>query len=188
MSYLLRDILSKIAAISLLGIVVFTLFAGLLWPTYQHLQATSERIVTQRTLLGRYLTSTASANAGHTAGDPDEAATLIPVYLPGETDAVRLASLQSTLNDAAKLQNIRLSSTRALEAAEQGGVRLLGLQAQLSADLRPLQALLFDLEKKRPNLIIDGLHIAHAPDTGSGLQPGLNVTFTVLGAAPGKKD
>ena len=99
-----------------------------------------------------------------------------------------LASLQSTLNDAAKAQGIRLSSTRALDAGEQGSVRLLGLQTQLSTELVPLQALLFDLEKKRPNLMIDGLHIMRAPDTGSGRPPGLDVTFTLLGASPEKKD
>ena len=188
MSQFLRSVASKLAAVALLGIVLFGLFVGLIWPAYERLQSLNERITTQRTLLGRYLVNAAPGSPNANSGSPQSSASSAPIYLPGETDSVRLASLQSTLNDAAKAQGIRLSSTRALDAGEQGGVRLLGLQTQLSTELAPLQALLFDLEKKRPNLMIDGLHIMRAPDTGSGRPPGLDVTFTLLGASPEKKD
>lgn len=183
MSHFVRTFLSKLAALALLAGVIFLITSGLIMPTFERLQNLAERIAAQRSLLGRYIANTTSAG-----GKAIEPAFAVPMYLPGETDSVRLASLQSTLNDAAKLQNVRLSSTRALEAGEQNGVRLLGLQTQLSSELAALQAILFDLEKKRPNLMIDGLHIVKSPDTGAARSGGLNVTFTVLGTAPEKKD
>ena len=104
MSQFLRSVVSKLAAVALLGIVLFGLFVGLIWPAYERLQSLNERITTQRTLLGRYLVNAAPGSPNANSGSPQSSASSAPIYLPGETDSVRLASLQSTLNDAAKAQ------------------------------------------------------------------------------------
>ena len=184
---MLNQMLSKLLAIVVLMALLAAGAFGIVMPVWQRVQSADEGIAQQRALLGRYLVVAHGAAAQETRAQ-DIGARPSDVYLPGETDALRLAHLQAVLNDAANNQSIRLASTRVIDISERGGVRLLGLQAQLSGELDPLQKLLYDLEWQRPNLIVDSLTIARGPDGGSVKLPGLDVTFVLAGVAPSKKE
>jgi Type II secretion system (T2SS), protein M subtype b len=180
-----RNAVSKLSALTLLALAVWIAFSCVALPVWQRFHDVNDKILAQRALLGRYVAE--SATAARAANRGPEPQTDIEAFLPGETDALRLAHLQATLNAAASSNQIRLASASALDASEDGGVRLIGIQAQLSTDLGPLQKMLFALEKQQPNLIVDQLHIARAPDagpTGPGNLPTLDVNFVLRGAVP----
>jgi Type II secretion system (T2SS), protein M subtype b len=186
MSAALQLVLSKAAALSILAAVVWGGVSCLAIPVWERFHSVNDRIAAQRELLGRYAAEN-SSNAGvESLGLPKDTDT--QAFLPGETDALRLANLQATLNAAASTNKIRLASASAMESSEDSGVRLAGIQAQLSTDLEPLQKLLFSLEKQQANLIVDSLHIARAADTGPGTAPSglptLDVNFVLRGAVP----
>lgn len=179
-----RRVVSKLAALALLAAVLAGVTFGIALPVIGRFSDLDEKIATQRGLLGRFMTA-GTANSAPQDGLSQTA--IDQTYLAGETDALRLASLQATLNDVAAAQKIRLASTRAMDAVEQGNVRLLGLQVQVSTSLATLQTMLFDVEKSRSNMIVDALHITRAPESAANVPP-LDVTFVLLGATPKKKD
>ncbi len=175
---------SKMAALALLAAVVAGVTFGIVVPMFERFRDLDDKIASQRALLGRFMTAS-TANAEPQDGLSQTA--IEQTYLAGETDALRLASLQATLNDVAAAQKIRFASTRAMDAVDQSSVRLLGLQVQVSTDLATLQKMLFDVEKSRQNMIVDALHITRAPESAANVPP-LDVSFVLLGAAPKKKD
>jgi Type II secretion system (T2SS), protein M subtype b len=178
----------KISALSILAALAAGVTFGIVLPVWERFHELDEKISVQRQLLGRYLSaSTAASTPGSDATQVNQTVA-DQAYLLGETDALRLANLQAILNEVSAAQKMRFASTRAMDAAEQSGVRLLGLQAQLSTELAPLQNMLFDLEKRQKNMIVDGLHITRAPESAAANVPSLDVSFVLLGAAPKKKE
>ena len=180
--------LSKSAAVALLATVVSVIAFGVVFPVRDQFRDIDGRIAGQRSLLGRYMAENKAAITTGGAGNQEMSGTENAAFLSGETDALRLASLQATLNNAASLEKIRLASAQALDSSDDNGVRFLSLRAQLSAELEPLQKMLFHLEKEQPYLIVDGLRIARAPEGGAAHMPGLDVTLLLRGAAPKKKE
>ena len=181
---ILQSAIRKIAALALLGAAIFGAVSGIALPVWQRFRDIDERILDQRNLLGRYQSLSSTDSVASSDVNQVVPAAAEQAFLPGETDALRLASLQATLNDVASLSGVRLASASAIDSSEQNGVRLLSLQAQFSTDIEPLQRMLFDLEKKQLNLIVDGLHVVRAPDGGTQNFPSLDVTLTLRGAAP----
>ncbi len=180
----LPNVFSKLAALALLAAVVAGLSLGVAAPVLERFRDLDTKIAVQRALLGRYGAVLENSSATGTVPGLEQSD---QAFLAGETDALRLAGLQATLNGAAAALQVRFSSTRSLDAVEQEGVRLLGLQVQVSTSLATLQSLLFDVEKRRPNMIVDALHITRAPESAANVPP-LDVTFSLLGAAPKKKE
>ena len=78
----------------------------------------------------------------------------------GETDALRTANLQALITDIAVKHGVRLSSARALPAQERDGLRFIGVQAELDADMPQLQAIMLAFEAQRPYLFIQSLQVA----------------------------
>lgn len=179
------NIVSKLLALGLLAGVVFAVVAGALLPVAARYQDAEQRLADGRQLLGRYLARSVTDVEAERDGQRIAPAT---PYLSGDSDALRLASLQAVLSEAAQAQGIRLASSRAMDASDRGGVRLLGVQVQLSTELDQLQKLLYDLEVQRPGLFVEQLHILRGPDGGTVPLPSLDVTFVVAGAAPSEKD
>jgi hypothetical protein len=186
MSGFIKALLSKLAALAILAALIA---GGVNWivnPLSARLLDSKDHLSEQRTLLGRLQQSAAidkdiAAVAGKGAGGESRA------FLAGETDAIRIAGLQSTLNEAAETAGVRIASARALDPSEKSGLRLLGVMAQFSANLDQVQKILFFLEKQRPNLLVDQLHVASSPQAkGQGL-PALDIAFVLSGAAPLEK-
>lgn len=180
----IKGAISKLAALAILAVVVAGVWNWIVRPLAARLSDAQDRIEVQRELLGRLIAKAKDDAAAINQQSSTATGTAERSFLPGENDSIRISGLQSVLNTAARAANIRLASTRTLEAAERAGVRLLGVQTQLSTDLEQLQKFLLNLEKQQSNLLVDALHIARSPQAaGQGLAA-LDVTVSVYGAAP----
>jgi general secretion pathway protein M len=183
----LRSVFSKVFAVAILialGLGVVTL---LVRPIAGQRTDLDDRIVTQRTLLGR-LISAENAAAKAVSGVEPDAALNGTVFLEGESDAIRLADLQSRLSEAAQSIGARLSSTQPVPPRDDLGVRLIGVQTQLSTTIEQLQKMLFELESAKPLLIIQAVNVSRGPDRDGEEVTELDVRLTVLGATPRAKD
>lgn len=185
MTAAVMNVVRKLVALGVLLAILAIIVAGAVMPAWHRYDVANQSIATGRQLLARYVARPA---LGPEMPVEEISAATRGVYIPGETDALRIANLQETVADAAKLAGIRIASTRVIDTFNRDGVRMIGLQAQLSTELDNLQKLLFDLEKQRSLLFIDGLHIARGPDGGTVKLPALDVTFVVAGAAPEVKE
>ena len=181
---IIKAAISKLAAVAILAVIVIGAVTWIILPLSTRLSEVQDLIEERRLLLGRLIAKGKDDTAAINQQGSTQIGSAERSFLPGENDSIRISGLQSVLNGAARTANIRLASTRTLDAAERAGVRLLGVQTQLSTGLEQLQKFLFDLEQQQPNLLVDALHIARSPQaTGQGLAA-LDITVSVYGAAP----
>jgi Type II secretion system (T2SS), protein M subtype b len=177
----------KILALGILSVLLGGIAFGVLLPAIQSLADRQERLEAQRVLLGRYQ---AEWNAAKDAMERplNSSAKAIDPYLPGDSEALKLARLQALLKDAASAQLIRMASTRAVDPIDRDGVQLLAIQAQLTTELEPLQRLLFALEHRSQNLVIENITVMRGATSATTRASPLDVTLVVAGATPRKKD
>ena len=188
MSGWIKAVVSKIAALAILVGLLSGMANWIVRPLSGRFFDAQDRITEQRGLLGRLALSAATDKDIAAVEGRNGTGSGTRTFLPGETDAVRSAGLQSMLNETAEAAGVRLASTRALDPTVKAGLRLLSVEAQLSANLDQLQKILSDLEKQHPNLVIGQLHIARSPQArGQGL-PALDVNLTLTGATPPLKE
>lgn len=176
---LLRAIVSKALALAIFVSLAYCVFTFVIEPLASQQAELDESITAQRSLLGRLQV------AGLGNGNDRERTSLRDttlVLLEGGSDALRIAGLQSKLNEAAQGIGARLSSTQALPPRELRGVRLIGIQTQLSTTLEQLQKFLFELEAARPLLFVETLSLSRGPDREGQEVSELDVRLTVLGA------
>ncbi len=188
MIFSLRTVLSKALAVAVLVAIGFSFVNLVVKPFAAQRADLEDGIETQRALLGRLLAAENAAATNASSGRKPDLAQKGAVFLEGESDAIRLAGLQSRLSEAAHGIGARLASTQAMPPRDEGGVRLIGVQTQLSATIQQLQKLVFDLETARPVLIVQALHVSRGPDREGQEVTDLDVRLTVLGATPRVKD
>jgi hypothetical protein len=187
MSQRLSPLMHRLAALALLFGVVGAGFALLVLPLIGHFSDLRAEIGRQRELLGRFEAFAANKDSAEAVAEQAKAAMQGGLFLSGETDALRTANLQALVTDVAAKNGIRLSSTRALPVQEQGGLRLIGVQAEFEADLKQLQAITAAVEARRPVLFVQSMQIA--PLNSARRDNGeLKVRFGLFGAvaAPGE--
>ncbi len=183
----LRWLSSKLAAIGLLMGLGFVLVTAVIGPIAAHYSSLQDGIESQRVLLGRLKAATDAAKAAQASGELGRPDSRGPVFLGGESDAIRIAGLQSKLSAAAQDIGARLSSTQPVQAREYDGVRLVGVQTQLSTTLEQLQKFIYGLETARPPLFVDSLNVSRGPDRDGQEVSDLDVRLVVLGATPPEK-
>ena len=183
---LLRQVLSKALALGLLAGAAFLVFTLVVEPLVGRFTSAQERIAEQRALLGRLNTAASQEPATTTTGKPAPSGADGAVFLPGASDAIRVAELQSALSRIAEAEGVQLKSTRSLPPRERETVRMLGVEARLSASIEQVQKILYKLETQRPHLFIEALQItplaAFVPSSAS-TNTALDVRIDVLGAA-----
>ncbi len=183
---LLKSLLSKSVALGLLALILAGLAIGIVQPLAQRLTTAQELIAQQRILLSR-LTAPAQPAAADIATAPANPDTAAIVFLKGDSDAGRIAGLQSRVDEIAQQAGARLSSTQVMTPRETGGLRLLGIETQFSANLDQLQRILFELETQKPYLLIESLNVTRAADAETIERPALDIRIGVAGAAERKK-
>lgn len=168
MTGLLNRILQKLAALTLLAALVSAVYLLAIEPYLGRLAGTQERIAEQRNLLGR-LNASAGADIGIKRAEALAKSGLETApYLTGSSDAVRIAQVQSLANKIAGEEGAQITSVRALPGLERGGIRLVGVEAQLTTTIENLQNILYRLENGQPYLLVDSLHIAPPPVVSEG--------------------
>lgn len=184
MMHLVRAAASRIAAISLPLLVVYALYAWVAEPLLARRADARDSIETQQMLLGR-LQGSPALRAARAGGEPAQPS--VPperIFLPGESDTIRAAGLQSAVRDQAAAAGIRLQSAHAVEPAHEGPIDLIGVEVLFQASLPELQRLLFDLERAEPYLFVESLRVAKAPDSAVRTGKDLDVRLVVAGASP----
>jgi hypothetical protein len=182
MSENLARIMRRLAAIGLLLAAVAFIAAVTVLPLAAHVGELRADIARQRDLLARFAAFAANKGAAEDLAGRSQAAMQSGIFLAGETDALRTANLQAQITDIAEKHGVRLASARALPAHDRDGLRFIGVQAELSADMRQLQAIMLALEAQRPYLFIQSLQVVPA----SGQRPegdDLKVRFGIVAAA-----
>lgn len=183
----LRALISKLLALVLLGVLAYGAVTFVIKPIAAQHADLEDGIATQRVLLGRLEAAAVKAKTAHDLTRRRDPANTGPVFLEGESDAIRISSLQSKLSEVAQSIGARLSSTQAVQARETSGVRLVGVQTQFTATLEQLQRFMFDLETAQPMLFVDTLHVSRGPDRDGQEVSDLDVRLVVLGASPREK-
>ena len=184
MSESLSRILRRLAAIGLLVTALGLVAALVVLPLATYFGELRADIARQRDLLARFEAFAANKGAAEDLAGRSQAAMQSGIFLNGETDALRTANLQALITDIAVKHGVRLSSARALPAQERDGLRFIGVQAELDADMPRLQAIMLAFEAQRPYLFIQSLQVAPVP----GRHPDsddLKVRFGIVAAAPG---
>jgi hypothetical protein len=184
MSESLPRIWRRLAAIGLLLAVVGVVAMLLVLPLATYFNELRADIARQRDLLARFEAFAANKGAAEDLAGRSQAAMQSGIFLTGETDALRTANLQALITDIAVKHGVRLSSARALPAHERDGLRFIGVQAELDADMRQLQAIMLAFEAQRPYLFIQSLQVApvssRRPDSDD-----LKIRFGIVAAAVG---
>jgi hypothetical protein len=185
----LTRILHRIAAVALLAAAIGAVALAVIVPMAEYAGGLRAGIARERELLGRFEAYAANAGAAETLARKSDAARQSGIFLDGETDALRVASLQALVRGVAERQGLRLASARTLPAEDRNGLQLIGMQAELDADLRQLQGILVALETSRPHLFVRSIQVAPAGGQrakGNVLKVRLGIAGAVLTAEGAK--
>ncbi len=180
----------KSLALGLLVGALALIYTGLVQPVMAHFASVDEAIQQERTVLGRLKEI---AEQGDTARDLDRRNKELAasgLLIEGETEAIRAAALQAMVAEAAAARSVRVRSTRVLAPKERDGLALMGVRLQASATPAELQALLYDLESRRPVLFVDSVAISGTSGINAQLpdEPArLEVQFDLYGVVRRQK-
>ncbi len=154
--------LRRCLAAGLLVLALAGLAAVTIWPLMSRLADVQERIEQERLVLGRLLAATGDTGNVLQLEQQAKAARASGLFIEGESESIRLASLQSQLLDIIGSHKVKPRTTRNLPTRERNNLRLVGVQIQLAAPIDRLQRILLDIEGHKPVLLIESLHITSA--------------------------
>jgi Type II secretion system (T2SS), protein M subtype b len=180
----------QVAAVALLVAIVAGVAQLLVVPVFDHVLMLRARIDQERLVLA-HLSSIRSNDATFKEVEQlGNAAGASRLSLDGESDAIRMANLQSLLGGIATVSGVKMRSVRNLPARERHEVRLLGLQLQFAATIEQLQRIIVAIERHRPYLLIETLQITPLQAflaTGAENTGMLETRLEVLGATAREK-
>ncbi len=182
--------LRQIAAVALLLLVIVGVAATTVMPLTARVAELREEVEAERVVLGRFAAVAARSSETAEYERIGRDALESGAYLKGESDALLVSGLQTTLAQLAAANRVRFASTRALPPRERDATRLVGVNVQFKAEIEQLRAILFRIESHRPFLFIEGLQVRPvSPFSQSSpeLNGLLDVRLDVFGAVPGRK-
>lgn len=150
----------RLAAVGLLLAVIMAATVLFILPLTGYIAGLRADILAERELLGRFESFASDKDKAQSLAEATEAAMRSGIFLPGETDALRTASLQGMVTEIAGRSGVRLASTRGLPSQEEDGLTLIGVQSEFEADMRKLQAILAAIEARRPILFVHSAQIS----------------------------
>lgn len=182
----LRQLLAVVLVIAALGtIALFTVV-----PVVARITELQERIEQERQMLGRLALAASDDGGAIDARQKAVAGRLSGIFIPGESESIRVSYIQSQLIDILTTQRLKPRSTRNLPARERAGLRLVGVQMQVTVPIEDLQVLLRDIEAHKPPLLIQSLHVTPSNNpgvNGDDLRGMLDARIDVFGIEPQKK-
>ena len=151
--------LRQALALTLLAMAVGALWFVTVVPLSAKFTDLQDRIEQERVMLGR-LTAAASDETGtNEVKQRAVASRMSSLFIQGESESIRVSSVQSQLMEILASHRAKPRSTRNLTARERNNFRLVGVQLQLAAPIEQLQAVLLDIEQHKPLLLIEALHV-----------------------------
>ena len=175
MIYNLSTTLRRFLALLLLAAAVGAVAILGFGPLWSRVSDLKERIDQERLMAARLTQLAQNDGAKRALEQQTKAAKAANLFIEGESESIRLASLQSGLSAIAAANGTKLRSARNLPGRDRNDLRLIGVQLQLVAPIDKLQKILFEIEQHKPSFFVDALQIT--PQTLLRLpddeQPGL---------------
>ena len=182
--------LPKIARQALAVLLVFLVLGALglaISPIFAHVAELSSHIEQERNLLSRLSSVAATQPAATDAGKIPDREAYAGLFLQGESEGIRLASLQSRLSEIFAANGVKLRSARNLPAKERDDLHLLGVQLQFAAPVERLQAILLAIEEQKPLLLIESLQVTPLAATSEEERGNLETRVDVFGVGSARK-
>jgi Type II secretion system (T2SS), protein M subtype b len=160
--------LRRLLAVSLLVTVLGLTALLTVVPFLSQLAIAREQIDDARTVHGRLLAANQTATMAEQLEQQSRSTTATTtlagaltgaLFIEGESEAIRLASLQSQVVEILAANAIRPRTARMMQARERHTLKLVGVQLQLSATIDQLQKILLQIEAHRPVLLVESLHL-----------------------------
>jgi hypothetical protein len=105
-------------------------------------------------------------------------------FIPGDSPTIRMANVQSAVVKLLGEDSLKPRSIRNLPPRTRAGLKLLGVQVQISSTLAQVQSVLTRLDAQRPQLLVEDMQITPAQlSVGSGetSQRSLEVRMDIFG-------
>jgi general secretion pathway protein M len=100
--------------------------------------------------------------------------------LPGTTDALAAAAMQSAVQSMASAAGVDLASMETLPAEARGAYRRIGLRVSLSASWPVLIELLASARQGQPSMLADDLQLRFTPRRSGAAGATISASFTLL--------
>lgn len=167
----------QILAVALGLTIVAALWLGVASPLADWYRQRDESLA-QRRLVLRHMQAVASLLPALQRQAP--AARRDTALLPGATDALAAAALQSAAQAMASASGVTLSSMETLPAQPHGAYRQIGLRLSLAAPWPALVTLLRDASTGQPRMLVDDLEVRPVPMRRPDAQAPVSASFTLL--------
>lgn len=154
---MLQTLLRRILALGLLVLPVALVAVLVVSPAMSRLSDLETRIDQERRLAGRLA---ALADEPVDKSETAVAAGARGFFIEGASEAIRSAALQSQLLEIAARHGLKPRSSRTLPVREKNNVQLLGVHIQVFATVEKLQALILDIERHKPILMISSMQVS----------------------------
>lgn len=167
------QLVSRALAFALLALLIVTIWTAGVQPVISGISEASEKLDEQRTLLGRLRGVAASRDEADRLEQETRSLGEGARLVQGRTEAIKVASLQSMLTALTSREGAQLRTTRALQAKERDGIRMIGVQIQLVGDIEQLQSILLNVEGSATPLFVDALQATALPPRGESTRRGI---------------
>ena len=179
----------RMAALGLLATALAVVVLGVAMPIVQRIKELAQSVEDQHWQLEQYTAAAALEANVHALEQRRRAELALGEFLPGESELVAQATLQTTLTSLAQSSGVRIRSARKLPDRERAPLKLTGVGVNLTTDIEGLQRLLYAIETARPYLFVEAADIS--PLGGANPAPGeppmLEVRLDIF-AAPQRRD
>jgi len=185
----ISPLISRLAALTILGVAVLLLWNLFAVPLANRLVADRQRLAVARMQMTRYAELTQAlpamrAELAHLKEGSAEQA----MFFHGSNPTLLSAEFQQALQRIVASTGADVGSSQTMPAHQEGGLMRLGLQLTLSTDAAGLQHLLYAIETASPVIVVDrlavrvpesGIAMASAPDG----QPGMGIALDLAAYA-----
>ena len=188
MIYNLSKLARRIFAVTLLLLVMGAFGLFVINPLYAYLSDIRGDIDQERMLLGRLNSVVGGQAAVNDIEKLSKSEADNNLFLQGESEAIRLASLQSRLSEIVSANGVKLRSARNLPSKERNDLHLLGIQLQFSAPIEKLQVILLALEEQTPLMLVENLQVTPLAVSNEEERGNLDTRLDVFGVGSTRKN
>ncbi|MEI9984488.1 MAG: type II secretion system protein GspM [Aliidongia sp.] len=176
----------RVAALSILLLLMASVCFGIVLPLLSGLQGNDEDLDSSlRLLTGYQRVAALQPGLEQRLAKLNQEEASLPGLWPGATSALASAGLQSEVKRLVESAGGQIRSAQQLPAAQEGGFERIGLRLDLTVPMTALPVLLQALDAHAPYLFLDQIDL-HAPETPAKAAPSLAIRWEVSGYHAGK--
>ena len=150
----------RTAALGLLAAVLAVLLFGVAMPIVQRFVELARSMEDQQRQLEQFTAAAAQELTVRSLEQRRVAEFALGEFVPGDSEQVVQANLQTTVAGIAQANGVRILSARRLSDRERAPFKLTGVGITLVTDIESLQKLLYAIETGRPYLFVEAADIS----------------------------